>query len=153
MKKLLILLLLIPSLSWGEQLKPMGKVFGELLEDDYEIDEKAVEYYIYRCAGLFMAIMKGFAKADKETSDIYKNHAIKMQTMLMEEHLKLSKDKSKSFDFVTGRVAKIMDAYMEDMEDNWAKQGSYIGGSYIEDELIGCQDLAVILSKKTLDKK
>ncbi len=45
MKKLLILLLLIPSLSWGEQLKPMGKVFGELLEDDYEIDEKAVLSY------------------------------------------------------------------------------------------------------------
>jgi hypothetical protein len=153
MKKLLILLLLVPSLSWGEQLKPMGKVFGELLEDGYEIDEKAVEYYIYRCAGLFMAIMKGFAKADKEISDIYKNHATKIQLMLIEEHFKLSKDKSKSFDFVTGRVSKIMDAYMEDMEDNWAKQGSYIGGSYIEDELIGCQDLAVILSKKTLDKK
>ena len=153
MKTLLALLLLIPSLSWGEQLKPMGKLFKELLEEGIEIDENTAEYFIYRCSGLFLAIAKGFKKTEKETSNIYKNHALRLTTILSNKHFKLSEDKQESAEFVKDRVVKIMDAYMEDMEDNWVKQGSYLGDSYIEDELKECQDLTVMLLKKNSENE
>ena len=78
---------------------------------------------------------------------------MRLTTILANEHFKLSDNKQESAEFVKDRVFKIMDAYMEDMEDNWAKQGSYLGGSYIEDELKGCQDLTVMLLKKNSENE
>ena len=151
MKTLLALLILIPSFSWGEQLEPMGKLFKELLEEGIEIDENTAEYFTYRCTGLFIAIGGTSRKTEKEISTIYNNHSKKLLEMLYKERFKLSKDKQKSQEFVLDRASKISDAYIEAMEDNWVTRGTYIAGSFIEDELKACQDFTVKLYKNSED--
>ena len=138
MKTLLALLLLIPSLSLGIELKPLNQV----IEQRDMNDKTTYLYLVQRCAGLIFLNTTTIKDTHPELAD---EMAIKTETLLQ---------LSKFFDSRYGIVPdedltdkavieakKFYDEYYKLFEENWYQNGAYFQGTWIENDVVICNQL------------
>ena len=138
----MVLGLLITSTSSSNELIPLKKYL-----DDHPISNTAageaptVIYMTIRCSGLyaFYAVImkeKNPEAAAKLTyvSTLFVHAAAKIDSQFSDRSF------SESLKNMIVAAEKIMKSYKKDGEDNWTKTGSFIQGSYIEDDDEICKD-------------
>jgi hypothetical protein len=128
MKIILALLLLIPSLSFGVELKPISQIIKER-----DMNDKATYLYIVqRCAGLNFLNTTNIKDTNPELVD---EMNIKTETFLQ-----LAKYFNKRYgtipdeeltNIVTQETKKFYDLYFKLFENNWYENGAYFEGTWI----------------------
>ena len=138
MKKFVILILLIPNLSWGNKLLPLS----DYLLQHNPSDPAVFEYVEYRCASGWWGVAKLLENQDPETSQMYQNSATELMMRLVSKYMQNNfVDNAEAFQSVTTSVINISNIYIDEMNSNWQKTGSYFMNTYVEDDILLCKEV------------
>ena len=137
-KTLLALLLLIPSLSWGNKLLPLNEY---ILQQDAN-DPAVYEYIQFRCASVWMGAANLIETQEPEVFEQFQDSAIKTVMVLTDKYMEFnSVDYDTAFENVTKSVINITNLYIDEMNENWQKTGNYFMNSYVEEDLYFCKEV------------
>ena len=138
MKTFLALLLLIPSLSWGNKLMPLEEY---LLKHNPE-DPAVLEYFEYRCASVWSAVGKLVIEQEPDVALQYESNAVELIVQLIPKYMKNNNiDQTLATETVLNSIINIANLYMDDMNLNWERTGSYFMDTYVEKDALMCRDL------------
>ena len=138
MKTLLVLLLFIPSLSWGGKLLPLS----DYLIQHNPTDPAVLEYVEYRCVSGWFGVAKIIENQDPVTSQLYQNNATELMMRLVDKYMTNNfVNKSEALENVTISVINISNIYIDEMNSNWQKTGNYFMNTYVEDDMLLCKEV------------
>jgi len=138
MKKLLILLLLVPCLSWGNILLPLEKY---ITQQDLN-DSAVMEYIEYRCASVWSAVSNVLSKQDPVLSEKFHNNVLTIFMRLVSKKMVSDEiDINSASTMVNNSLTNIGNLYMDEMNSNWEKSGNYLMNTYVEDDSILCKEI------------
>lgn len=138
MRALITLLLLVSSSSWGNKLLPLN----EYLLQQNPSDPAVFEYVEYRCASSWWGVAKLLENQDPITSQQYQNDATTLMMRLIDKYMKNNNvDNATAFESVTTSIINISNIYIDEMNSNWQKTGSYFMNTYIEDDILLCKEV------------
>lgn len=136
MKNIFVLLLLIPNLSLGIELKPLSKI----LEVRDMKDRTTNTYLIQRCSGLMF--LNNSLIIEEENPDIVKKMEQKIDFLLnmskfFDRQYGISSDEELT-DKAILESKKFYDLYLNLYEKNWYENGAYFAGTWIENDVVIC---------------
>ena len=136
MKKLLALLLLIPSFSQAIELKPLSKI----IEERDLKDRTTNMYLIHRCSGLMF--LNNSLIIEEQHKDTVKEMENKIDFLLnmskfFDRRYGLSSDEELT-DEAIFESKKFYDLYFKLYEKNWYENGAYFAGTWIENDVVIC---------------
>ncbi|MDB4234547.1 hypothetical protein N9852_04990 [Alphaproteobacteria bacterium] len=141
MKKLLIILLLVPSLSWGSM-----KTLNEILTIRDMSDPASVIYVAQRCAGLYAAGWDHIVDQNPTLAEdlLYGSQLLTYKASQLYKAPNLSSDeKLKEMIVASQNFQKI---YTDIFTENWISNGAYFEGTWVENDLTVCSEVLNIFS-------
>ena len=135
MKTLLALLLLIPSLSWGNKIKPIT----EIVKIRDMMDKTTYLYLGERCAGLYLTNYRVTEQTNTDVANLLLNKAsglIKISKLFHNSYGIISDEEIEKI--ITDSAIKFGNIYSDLFEENWYENGAYFQGTFIEEDLMYC---------------
>ena len=140
MKTILSLLLLIPCLSWGIQMKSLEDILKD--NPDGFTDSSVLYYSLIRCSSLYMTVAGTFS-SDEEIS----NRNLNLSNSMLEYAYLIGAtlngenyDHQKTLNEVNELRENITIKYIDTFNDNWENSGSYFN-DFVKSDLEFCKSL------------
>ena len=135
MKILLALLLLIPSLSWGNKIKPIT----EIIEMRDMTDKTTYLYLGERCAGLYFTNYRVTEQSNPDVANMLLNKSnmlIKISKLFHNNYGTIPDEEVENI--IIDSAIKFTNIYSDLFEKNWYENGAYFQGTFIEDDISYC---------------
>ena len=127
-----LIVLFFSSISKADNYEPLD-------DNIKEGDKGAVFYLLSRCSAVYFASAKLMEERDPGISKGYQVPAtelLRLVTTLNMDLKNLSEEESISRS--TQLIIEMTDLYIEDMNSNWIKTGSFFQDTYIAEDIITC---------------
>ena len=135
-KILLLLIVLIPSLSWGKM-----KTLNEILQIRDMSDKTSVLYVMQRCSGLFATGWDHILDQNPSVAEglLYNSRLLTYKASLLYEAPNLSEEEKLQEQVQASQ--KFQKIYTDFFTENWINNGAYFEGTWIEGDLSICTEV------------
>ena len=104
-----------------------------------EGDKGAVFYLLSRCSAVYFASAKVLEERDPSISKDYEDPATELLKLVATLNMDLKNlSAEESLSKSTQLIIEMTDLYIEDMNSNWIKTGSFFQDTYIAEDIITC---------------
>jgi len=145
MKKIIILILLIPTLSWGEKLISLDDYYAKHANDS---DPSVLSYLSSRCSSLYSTISVIVSPKDENLAAEMEQLGRDFFTYLLMSDFQLRGDEISMDELTelhTELVRNLNNKYVEIGNNEWENTGSYFSG-FLKQDLDFCNQLNSELS-------
>ena len=140
MKKIIILILLIPTLTWGEKLISLDDYYAKHVNDN---DPSVLSYLSSRCSSLYSTISVIVSPKDESLAADMEQLGRDFFTYLLMSDFQLRGDEislDELTELHTELVKNLNNKYVEIGNNEWENTGSYFSG-FLKKDLDFCNQL------------